>query len=132
MYSYRPEASAYPYRPRRPRWPLFLMIGLVVLIAIVVIVFLLAWNGTFGSPAGHPFFGFWGGFLLLFLILWIAFFAVRMVFWSRAWGYRRGAGTYARPDPAVMIARRRYARGEITREQYDQMLSDLGRGRSPP
>jgi hypothetical protein len=31
-----------------------------------------------------------------------------------------------------MAARQRYARGEITREQYDQIMTDLGRrGRGP-
>ena len=122
----------YPYRPVRPRWPLFILIALVALMAIVVIVVVLAVTGAFGNPVNHPLFGFWGGLLLVFLVLWVGFFAVRMVFWSRAMRYRGGVAGYARPDPAVMVARRRYARGEISREQYDQILNDLQRRpRSP-
>jgi len=103
-----------------------LLIGIVVLFASVT-------GGYFGSGPREPF-GIWGGFLLLFLILWIAFFVVRMVVWTRRgfygrWGYG-GPRRYA--DPAVMAARQRYARGEITREQFDQIMTDLDRrGRGP-
>lgn len=31
------------------------------------------------------------------------------------------------PDPAVQIARERFARGEITQEQFDQIMRQLGR-----
>jgi uncharacterized membrane protein len=31
-----------------------------------------------------------------------------------------------------MIARMRYARGEITKEQYDQIMKDLGRRPGAP
>jgi putative membrane protein len=102
-----------------------------VLVAVVVIVVVLAFTGAFGTYGGRPIFGFWGGFLLLFLILWVGFFVVRMLFWSRRLRYGAGGG-YARRDPAVMVARERYARGQITREQYDQIMNDLGRRRSPP
>jgi putative membrane protein len=116
-------------RPRR-----WLAIGIaLVTVAVIGVVLLFYVNGYFGpTPYGpHPFLGFWGGFFLLFILLWITFFIVRVAFWSSrgARGYRRG---HWGPDPAVMVARQRYARGEITREQFDQIMTDLGRrGRGP-
>jgi uncharacterized membrane protein len=106
--------------------------SIAVLVGVVLLV-VLADGGYFGPAPRSPF-GFFGAFLLLFLFLWIAFFALRVVFWTRR-GYG-GDGGYdgARrpPGPAVMIARQRYARGEITREQFDQVMSDLDRrGRGP-
>jgi len=118
-------------RRRTGRW-VALAVGLA-LIVVIVVVFLLLLDGTigYGSTGPHPFFGFWGGFLLLFLLLWVSFFVLRIALWSG-----RGRGGYGRPgmyrDPAVMVARQRYARGEITREQYDQIMTDLSRrGRGP-
>jgi len=96
---------------------------------VFVLLFVIL-NGGWYAAGYHPVFGVFGGLLLVFLLLWIGFFVVRMVFWSRAWGRRGNA--YGRPDPAVMMARRRYARGEITREQYDQIMTDLERRRPQP
>jgi uncharacterized membrane protein len=119
----------YPGNPprRRGSW-LFFAIALGFM-AVVVILVLLAVTGYLGPVGGRGPFGVWGGFLLLFLLLWVGFFVVRVLFWTRrVRGYGSG---YQRPDPAVMIARRRYARGEITREQYEQIMTNLGHGRPP-
>ncbi len=122
----------YPYGPRRRRFPLLAVIAIVFLAAMASILIFLLLSGGFGSSGGHPFFGAWGGLLLVFVLLWIGFFAVRIAFWSTRLRGRGGAGPYGHPDPAVMVARRRYARGEITREQYDQIMTDLERRRLPP
>jgi len=105
----------------------------VALLVTVVVLFVLASGGYLGSSPRPPY-GIWGGFLLVFLLLWIVFFAVRLVFWTRRGygGYGGRGGPHRYPDPAVMVVRQRYARGEITREQFDQIMSDLGRrGRGP-
>jgi uncharacterized membrane protein len=120
----------YPGRPVRRRTPWFLIVGLAIVVALVVILVALLVSGAFGPSAGRPYYGPWGGFLLVFLLVWIVFFAVRVVFWSQRMHFVGAGPGYSRPDPAVMVARRRYARGEITREQYDQIMSDLGR--KPP
>ncbi len=124
-----------PAMGRRPGrsggWWILLGVGLAV-IAVLVIVFVLLANGVLGGSSPRPFWGFWGAFLLLFLIVWVGFFVLRVAFWSRRrqYGYGRGPGLHR--DPAVMVARQRYARGEITREQYEQIMTDLGRrGRGP-
>ena len=125
-----------PYRePRsRPVWPVVLMAGVVVMVVVVLVLYFLDVDGYFGSTTnGRPTGVFYFGIFPLFLVLILVMFAVRMVFWSRVWGSRQG---YARPhpgrDPAVMTVRQRYARGEITREQYDQLMTELGRRRTGP
>ena len=62
-----------------------------------------------------------------FFFLIVAFFAFRMVFWG--WGLearlllsRRMGSAYG---DALEILNQRYARGEITKEQYDQMKRDI-------
>ncbi|MGA9840092.1 MAG: hypothetical protein WBF81_08645 [Thermoplasmata archaeon] len=113
------------------RW-LAIGVGLAIIVVLVVLL-LLFWTGTIGVRSGspRPYFGYWGGFFLIFILIWVSFLVIRIAFWSarvRGGGYGRGP----RRDPAVMVARQRYARGEITREQYDQIMTDLGRrGRGP-
>jgi uncharacterized membrane protein len=132
------DNSGLSQRPGPPRWRWVVMGAGIALVVIVIVVVLLLANGTIGSggTGPRPLFGFYGGFLLLLLLLMVGFFVIRVAFWSS----RRGRGYYGRPygppgmrrDPAVMAARQRYARGEITREQYDQIMTDLGRrGRGP-
>lgn len=52
--------------------------------------------------------------------------------WLVVWAVRRsGTGGYGSQNPAGIsakeIAQQRYARGEITREQYQQLIEDLNR-----
>lgn len=84
-----------------------------------------AW-GTLGN------FGAWGWVaMILQLVLWVGLIAgaVLLVVWAIRRSGRTAATTpgYAisgQPS-AKDILQARYARGEITREQYQQMLSDL-------
>jgi uncharacterized membrane protein len=65
-------------------------------------------------------FGFaliWVPFALFFL-----FFAFRWFFWPWGWGYRSG---YWTSDDAYYILKERFAKGEITREQFERMSRDL-------
>ncbi len=119
----------------RVRWAL-LGAGVAALV-IAGTVLGLVLLGAFLRHGGvlRPFFGFVGGFFLLFLLFLIALVAVRLAFWGGRLGYYghrfgRGPGYYG--DPAVRVVRERYARGEITREQFDQIMTDLERrGRGP-
>ena len=72
----------------------------------------------YGWWSGGPFFG-WFFFIPL---IFIAFFAFRFFLW-RPWGW--GRGWYYYDDPAMETLRQRFARGEITKEQYEQMAKDL-------
>ena len=108
-----------PPPPRRPVWPW----------VVAVLLYVLYWAP---APApGRPYFPFYGGsFLLVFVLIMVAFFVLRIALWTsyrgRYAGNRAGQNHPMR-DPAVMAARQRYARGEITREQYEQIMSDIGR-----
>jgi putative membrane protein len=74
------------------------------------------YSGAYYFPFFFPF-----GFLVFILI---GFFVLRMIFWGWGWrgGYGRGRWGYG---DAKEILRRRYARGEITKEQFDQMKKDI-------
>jgi putative membrane protein len=71
------------------------------------------YGGWFFFPFFFPF-----GFLFFFLII---FALGRLLFWP--WGWRRGY--WYHHDEAGDILRQRYARGELTKEQFDQMSRDL-------
>ena len=120
---------AYPGR-RRPTW-LWVFLGVAVALAALLVGYLVL-RVVSGTAPGSAF-GVFGGFFVVFFVLWIVFFVVRIAFWSRRATYGRRNGGPPRRDPAVMIARQRYARGEITREQYEQIMADLHRrGAEPP
>jgi uncharacterized membrane protein len=133
MSMYGPDRDGRPQGGGHPtRWWIALGVGLTIIaIFIVVLVLLVTGVLALGSAAPRPYGGLWGGFFLLFLLVWVSFFVVRILLWSgRGQGHYGRGGPYR--DPAVMAARQRYARGEITREQFDQIMTDLGRrGRGP-
>jgi len=117
------------------RW-IWLAIGIAFLAVFVTIVASTIYFGlflgraVFFAPHIFPFFGFpfFGlGFVILGLL--IVSLSLRFAFF-RPW--RRGtyySGRWFNYDPAMDSLRQRYARGEITREQFDQMASDLEKHR---
>ncbi len=131
---YLPRGGGYAQRPRGIRW-FPIIIGLVFVVVAALILLILLYPASFGvSTPSTPYrFGLFGGFFFFFFILIVLFFIVRVAFWSsRASGYgrRRYGGDDSegpRMNRPAMVARMRYARGEITREQYDQIMKDLGR-----
>ena len=117
-----------PPRYRRAGW-VFPEIGGII-VGVGATLFLLSLEpGWFEIPRalGFP---YGGGFLGAFLILWGALLLVR-VSWragpSRVYGPVDFQGR--RFDPTVLAARRRYARGEISREQLREIIAEL---RGPP
>jgi uncharacterized membrane protein len=105
------------------------LVGLIILIGASIAISLIfsvpRSSGTFYYPFFFPFqFGWLGGIFLIFIIFWIV---IRWFFWPwRSWDYRqysqyRGGDD----DDAHNIRRERYARSKITKEQYEQMRSDL-------
>jgi len=133
---YQPTGPYAPGRPRPIRWLPIIIAAIFVGIAVVLLL-VIAYPSAFGisSPTGSPRFGFYGIFGLFFVLI-IAFFIVRVAFWGTRASRYGGRGRYADqsgnpggygPNRPVAVARMRYARGEITREQYDQILQDLNR-----
>lgn len=98
--------------------------GIFAILAIVAIVATLSFWLFAPRPFPvryYPFFPFGG----LFAIFWIfaIFFVVRWLFFPWRWGGYRRYWHYQ--DESYYILRQRYARGEITKEQFDQMMRDL-------
>jgi putative membrane protein len=116
------------------RW-LWIIFGIIVLSIFAVVV---ASTIYFGISLGHavlfsphvftfPFFGFgfaFLGILVLALFLGLIFRPFR---WRR--GYYSGRWGYYGQDSAMDSLRQRYARGEITRDQFEQMAGDLEKHR---
>jgi len=65
---------------------------------------------------GFPIFGFILGILLLILAVYVAVLIVKKI---------RNTNGYNRIDDPLNIARQRYARGEITADEYKQLVEDL-------
>jgi len=97
--------------PRRSAVGTLLMapIGLII---IVLLYF--AFRGRY----------FPGELLLIFLVIFLILFAIRSLYWRSRRKYWRER---FRGNEPIRILRQRYARGEITKEQFDQMLHDLER-----
>lgn len=102
---------------------------LVCLILLAVLAFVIALTvRVFFPPAATPYhsgrffflFFFPFGILLFFLIV---FVIVRLIFQPWGQGYRRAYWRHR--SEAAEIVKARYARGEITKEQFDQMMRDL-------
>ncbi len=73
--------------------------------------------GFFGfSPFFFPF-GWLFGLFFVFLLFRFLFWP-----WGWGWGYSRRYWDY---DRAYHILRERYARGELSKEQFEAMLRDL-------
>lgn len=89
------------------------------------------WWGGPGFDGGGSFIGM--GLMMLFMTL-FAIGVIVLIVWlvvgaSRGAGYggMQGMPPGGHGDPAMEEARRRFARGEITREQYEEIVSTLGR-----
>ena len=99
------------------------IVGLIVVIGlwIAVSLYFAPWRpGGFDYSFFFPFhFGWLGAIFLLFLVFWIAKWLI--------WPWRGGYYSYPHKQrvDAASIVRERYAKGEITKEQFEQMLRDL-------
>ena len=93
-----------------------LMVAIAAIGISIVVLLLLAPRFADGP---YPFrFGWFGSIFLIFAGFWVA----RWLIWP--WRGRYPYPHQYRTD-AASIVRERYAKGEITREQFEQMLRDL-------
>ena len=106
------------------RW---IMVGVVILIAVWFAASLISFvtsptqSSYYPMQGFRPFFPF--GWLFGFFVIFIIIGALRWLFWP--WGYMHRRRYWRYRDESYYILRERYARGEITKEQYDQMMQDL-------
>ena len=103
------------------------IIGLIVLIGISITIPFLFTPPVFSGV--HPqfiYFPFHFGFIGIVFLIFIIFFITRWVFWSNRCGdSSRYYSQYSENDNAQSIIKERYARGEITKEQFEQIKKDL-------
>jgi putative membrane protein len=97
------------------------MVGLIAVIGVSIVLslyFVPRPPGAFYHPFFPFHFGWLGGIFLIFIVIWVA----RWLFWSR-----RGYYSYQhrQRDDSASIVRERYAKGEITKEQFEQIMRDL-------
>ncbi len=113
------------YRWKRPRY----FVGLAIIAFLVLIGISLATFWFFFPrmmPGDYyryyPFFPFDFGWIWILLWILLIFAVMRWIFWPWGWASRRRLW---RGDEAIYILKERYARGEITKEQFEQMMHDL-------
>jgi putative membrane protein len=97
------------------------IIGLIVIIGVSIVLSLYFGprpTGAFYSPFFPLHFGWLGGIFLIFII----FLVVRWLFWP--WRSYYSSPHQQRVD-AASIVKERYAKGEITKEQFEQIMCDL-------
>jgi putative membrane protein len=116
--------------------------GLAVLVAVLLALVafgILLWAL---APPGYERLGMMGwtwwplglfwGLLWLVIIVWVISWVARGLWWTGSGFRRRYYRRWMEADPASDIVRQRYARGELTREQFDQMTRDLESHRDRP
>jgi len=104
--------------------------GLLLFIGVVVLV------GAILRAAIGPGAGFGGFFFVPFGFFFFLFFLFFVFGWFRWWGWGWGGWRgypmmWGYHDSAAEILRHRYARGEITKDQFDQMMRDIQQSRAP-
>ncbi|MBN2429377.1 MAG: SHOCT domain-containing protein [Deltaproteobacteria bacterium] len=69
----------------------------------------------------------WGGGWMFPMIMPIIMFIIALivVYLLLGRGGARSSGGNAEPESAMEILKKRYARGEITKEEFDRMKTDL-------
>ena len=112
------------------KWVGITVVGLLSIIGIGIVATIFT---NYGSNSGHTLgFGFvpihFGFFGILFFII-IIILISRWLFWSNRCGYSsRYYYGYPSKDSAIKILNDRYAKGEITKDDYTRMKQDIQDG----
>ncbi len=104
--------------------------GAVLLLVLLGGVFMVLMMAMMGGMMGDGMGGGMMGSGMMGLMLLVGLFVIVGLALLVVWAMRQGTGRGARRDvghgdEALSTLQRRYAAGEITREQYQQMLEDL-------
>jgi putative membrane protein len=103
-----------------------LSVAAALVIGVVSVAAFLSVRGLVYGPGAWAYWWFPFGWFAIIPALLLLFFAIRMFFWSAlGWGWGGGWYRGARFDPALEVLRERFASGEVTKDQYEQMRRDL-------
>jgi putative membrane protein len=114
---------------------IFVLVGLVVVVAVVsVIVFVLfggryynGYYGPYGMMGGYGFFGM-GILMPVIAAITLIFIVLFVYFIIGAFHDHENGGQVTNPSQvgdAELIAKQRFARGEITEEEYKKIIETL-------
>ncbi|MDE1819655.1 MAG: hypothetical protein KGJ23_13380 [Euryarchaeota archaeon] len=107
-----------------------IVLGLLAVFLVVIAagVLMMSFAGGFGGPMmGYYWGGNWGSMALVGVLVMVVFLGLFLfLLYVLFRGASAPAVSMGGADP-VEVARLRYARGELTKAQYDQLLLDLGR-----
>ena len=101
--------------PRRGLFGTLLMLPIGLIIVILIVLYFFAFRGQGYFP---------GEILLIFAVAFFGLFIIRTLYWNSR---RKHWREQYRANQPLRILRQRYARGEITKEQFEEMLRDLNR-----
>ena len=101
------------------------LLGLIILVgaSIATSIVFFAYRSAGPYYPIFPFFPFHFGFFGIIILILIIFWISRWWLWSRSGS--RHVSYLEHNDEADDILRKRYAKGEITKEQFEQMMRDL-------
>ncbi len=107
-----------------------LIIGGIIVVVLIVLplVFGLIWGGQYGGwgmmgPGMMGGFG-WGWFMPIFMIVFWGLVIWGIVALVRGLSESRGYDS-SKADSALEVLKKRYARGEINKEEYEEKKKDL-------
>jgi putative membrane protein len=126
--------SRYDSHEDRGRFSTVLIAIVGVAIAVVLILVLALSYFSSGYTYGYPYgWGMMGGFMGFPLLFIFPIMLIVLVVIGYRWGGCCGGyyghygyyGSHEERETAMEILRRRYANGEITKEQFEQMKKDI-------
>lgn len=74
----------------------------------------------------EPMMGLWGWVGYVFMVAFLAVGIVAIVLWVKSWLEQGRPGSASRePESALEILKKRYARGEINKQEFEEKRRDL-------